>query len=153
MAWKLILRIFPEAYVESYSEKKSEKFNLDNRTLEVDLIKINKLIGHDIKVTDVKSILKSLDIEIKKESKSKLKLSIPLYRWDVTREADIAEEILRIYGFNSILMDVVEYSHYMFLEIEQKQLEIVKYILEKHLRCRRTVSMLYLIIFWAGVKN
>jgi phenylalanyl-tRNA synthetase beta chain len=102
MAWKLILRIFPEAYVESYSEKKSEKFNLDNRTLEVDLIKINKLIGHDIKVTDVKSILKSLDIEIKKESKSKLNLSIPLYRWDVTREADIAEEILRIYGFNSI---------------------------------------------------
>lgn len=102
MAWKLILRIFPEAYVESYSEKKSEKFNLDNRTLEVDLIKINKLIGHDIKVTDVKSILKSLDIQIKKESKSKLKLSIPLYRWDVTREADIAEEILRIYGFNSI---------------------------------------------------
>ena len=102
MAWKLILRIFPEAHIESYSEKKSEKFNLDNRTLEVDLIKINKLIGHDIKVTDVKSILESLDIEIKKESKSKLKLSIPLYRWDVTREADIAEEILRIYGFNSI---------------------------------------------------
>ena len=59
MAWKLILRIFPEAYVESYSEKKSEKFNLDNRTLEVDLIKINKLnsVNHVIGIKEINSYL------------------------------------------------------------------------------------------------
>ena len=46
--------------------------------------------------------MKSLDIKITKEDKDKLQLSVPPYRFDVTREEDIVEEILRIYGYNNI---------------------------------------------------
>ena len=46
--------------------------------------------------------MKSLDIKITKEDKDKLHLSVPPYRVDVTREEDVVEEILRIYGYNNI---------------------------------------------------
>jgi phenylalanyl-tRNA synthetase beta chain len=46
--------------------------------------------------------LSYLDIEIIEETPDGLKLKIPLYRVDVYREADVVEEILRIYGYNSI---------------------------------------------------
>jgi phenylalanyl-tRNA synthetase beta chain len=50
----------------------------------------------------MKRILTGLDIEIKQEETDALHLSIPPYRPDVKREADVAEEILRIYGLNNI---------------------------------------------------
>ena len=50
----------------------------------------------------VKSILKDLEIKIVSETEFGLSLEVPCYRTDVTREVDIIEEILRIYGFNNI---------------------------------------------------
>src|SRR5690606_2222691 len=47
--------------------------------------KTNKLIGKEIPKDDIKSILKSMDIEIEAESESELTLRIPTYRVDVTR--------------------------------------------------------------------
>jgi phenylalanyl-tRNA synthetase beta chain len=46
--------------------------------------------------------LASLDIKINNQTESGLGLTIPSYRVDVTREADIVEEILRVYGYNNI---------------------------------------------------
>jgi phenylalanyl-tRNA synthetase beta chain len=63
---------------------------------------VNRLIGSEIPKKTVQSILKSLDIEIKKEHDKGLELSVPAYRVDVTREVDIVEEILRVYGYNNI---------------------------------------------------
>ncbi len=61
-----------------------------------------KLIGQEIPMPDVKRILAGLDIEITQETPTELHLSIPPYRSDVKREADVTEEILRIYGLNNI---------------------------------------------------
>jgi phenylalanyl-tRNA synthetase beta chain len=66
------------------------------------LNKLNRLIGQVIPATDIKRILTGLDILILHETAETLTLSIPPYRSDVTREADIAEEILRIFGLNNI---------------------------------------------------
>ena len=63
---------------------------------------INKLIGHEIPKEYVKSILTSLDIKINSVSETTLGLSVPIYRVDVIRPADVVEEILRIYGYNNI---------------------------------------------------
>ncbi len=60
------------------------------------------LIGKTIPRPEVIDILESLDIKVLKESGDVLQLSIPTYRVDVTREADVVEEILRIYGYNSV---------------------------------------------------
>ncbi|MEA3444007.1 MAG: phenylalanine--tRNA ligase subunit beta [Bacteroidota bacterium] len=63
---------------------------------------LDRLIGKHIEPDNVKQILKSLDIEITAEKDKVLKLLVPPYRVDVQREADVVEEILRIYGYNFI---------------------------------------------------
>jgi phenylalanyl-tRNA synthetase beta chain len=60
------------------------------------------IMGVDISDEDMISILRELDIITVKNDKSEMLLSVPTYRVDVTREADITEEILRIYGFNNV---------------------------------------------------
>lgn len=60
------------------------------------------LIGQEIPKEDVKAILRSLDIEVLEEGTTELKLQVPAYRVDVRREADVVEEVLRIYGYNQI---------------------------------------------------
>jgi phenylalanyl-tRNA synthetase beta chain len=66
----------------------------------------NRLIGQEIPRETIKNILASLEIKINSETEGGLGLTIPSYRTDVTREADIIEEILRVYGYNNI-----EFSH------------------------------------------
>jgi phenylalanyl-tRNA synthetase beta chain len=73
-----------------------------NTELAFSIPKLNRLIGQVIPLADIKRILTGLDIEIRKETTDMLTLSIPPYRSDVTREADVAEEILRIFGLNNI---------------------------------------------------
>jgi len=63
---------------------------------------IDRLIGKKIEQGTVKKILSLLDIEIISDDGVNLKLSIPSYRVDVKGEADVIEEILRIYGYNNI---------------------------------------------------
>ena len=65
-----------------------------------------RLIGQEIEKEIIKNILASLEIKINSETESGLGLTIPSYRCDVQREADIIEEILRVYGYNNI-----EFSH------------------------------------------
>ena len=60
------------------------------------------LIGSKIERQTIKSILESLDISVLKMNDIGMELSVPAYRNDVLRPADIVEEILRIYGYNSI---------------------------------------------------
>jgi phenylalanyl-tRNA synthetase beta chain len=74
-------------------ERKEVSFNYE---------RCNKLIGNDIPIEKISEILKALDIEILQNNGDSAKLSIPTYRVDVTREADVIEEVLRIYGFNNI---------------------------------------------------
>lgn len=70
--------------------------------LNFSISKCYRLIGQEIPLTDIKRILKGLDIEVVSESTDVLTLSLPAYRSDVTREADVSEEILRIFGLNNI---------------------------------------------------
>lgn len=59
---------------------------------------IGKQIGHD----KMKAIIRSLEMEILEESGAVIKVKVPAYRVDVTRNVDIVEDILRIYGYNNI---------------------------------------------------
>ncbi len=63
---------------------------------------INKLIGQEISRDTIKSILTSLEIQVKNVTETGLGLVIPSYRVDVQREVDVIEEILRVYGYNNI---------------------------------------------------
>ncbi len=62
-----------------------------------------KLIGEELDHDTITNILASLDIKVNNQTASGLGLTIPAYRADVTREADVIEEILRVYGYNNIV--------------------------------------------------
>jgi len=64
--------------------------------------KIEQILGTKIHKEKIKEILKALEIVVLNEIQNGLEISVPAYRADVTREIDVIEEILRIYGYNKI---------------------------------------------------
>ncbi|MBS1652446.1 MAG: phenylalanine--tRNA ligase subunit beta [Bacteroidetes bacterium] len=60
------------------------------------------VIGKEIESDDIKKIIKHLGIAIESESNDAMLLQVPRFKTDVTREADVIEEVLRIYGFENI---------------------------------------------------
>jgi len=62
----------------------------------------NKLIGTTISEELITSILSNLDITVEEKKDAEWTLQVPAYRVDVQREADVVEEVLRIYGFNNV---------------------------------------------------
>jgi len=83
--------------------------------------KMDRLIGSEIPRETVKNILASLDIKFNSVTDGGLGLTIPSYRVDVTREADVIEEILRVFGYNN-----VEFSHKLNTSISFSEFEDVK---------------------------
>ena len=83
--------------------------------------KLNRLVGTEIPRETVKNILASLDIKFNSVTDGGMGLTIPSYRVDVTREADVIEEILRVYGYNN-----VEFSHKLNASISFSEFDDVK---------------------------
>jgi phenylalanyl-tRNA synthetase beta chain len=75
---------------------------VENQKIEVSFASITRLIGKRIDADVIQGILESLDIVVEKRGDEGMLLSVPPYRVDVLREADIVEEILRIYGYNNV---------------------------------------------------
>ncbi len=82
--------------VDLYPKKK------ENQSVFLRFEKIDSLIGHVIPRDTIKSILASLDIQVRSVTETGLGLIIPFYRVDVRREVDVIEEILRVYGYNNV---------------------------------------------------
>ncbi len=75
---------------------------INNHIVELSYKNLTRLVGKKIDAEVIKNILTALEIKITGEKDNILNLEVPAYRVDVTREADIIEEILRIYGYNNI---------------------------------------------------
>ena len=66
------------------------------------LDRARKLIGKDIPEETIMTILNALDVEVRGREGEVLKVAVPPYRVDVQREADLVEDVLRVYGYNNI---------------------------------------------------
>lgn len=111
--------------IDHYPKKIEDKLvvlNFENAT---------KLIGQEIPRETIKGILTSLDIKINNVTETGIGMTIPAYRNDVTREADVIEEILRVYGYNNIefgnklnatISNVSKYDDYRLQDIIGNQL-------------------------------
>lgn len=75
---------------------------VEHRTIVVKDKNVNRLIGKAIPREEVVDILSRLDIHVKESSADQYVVTVPPYRVDVIQEADVIEEVLRIYGFNNI---------------------------------------------------
>jgi len=99
-AANLLAEICGASISSNISDLYPEKIN--NTSLILNYDKVDSLIGEKIDRNQITSILKDLDIDVETENDTQIELSIPPYRIDVTREEDVIEEILRIYGYNNI---------------------------------------------------
>lgn len=86
---------------------------IEKRTILVKDKNVNRLIGKSIPRDEVFAILERLDIKIIEKQADQYTVSVPAYRVDVMQEADITEEILRIYGFNNIELSETASTEYI----------------------------------------
>lgn len=98
---------------------------VENRVIEVKDKNVNRLIGKVIPREEVFSILSRLDIEVSEKKADRYNVSVPPYRVDVLQEADVIEEILRIYGFNNIELSETASSDFL-AEFPVKNIERFK---------------------------
>lgn len=75
---------------------------IENAKVDLGYSYVNRLVGKDIPVETIKSIVTSLEMKILEENVDGLKLEIPAYRVDVQRPCDVVEDILRVYGYNNV---------------------------------------------------
>ncbi len=75
---------------------------IEDFKVDVSYASIKRLIGKDLGADRIKLILEGLEIKIEQETETGLSLAVSPYRVDVKREADVIEEILRIYGYNNV---------------------------------------------------
>jgi phenylalanyl-tRNA synthetase beta chain len=93
--------------VDIYPDKVS------NKTITVKDKNVTRLIGKAIPREECVAILQRLDIPVTKTGTDQYEVSVPPYRVDITQEADIVEEILRIYGFNNIALSDVAKTDFL----------------------------------------
>ncbi len=70
-----------------------------NKNIEVSVSKVNSLLGTDIKAEAMKEILDKIDLTTT-VSGDKLTINVPTIRKDINNYADIAEEVMRFYGYD-----------------------------------------------------
>ncbi|MEY4928144.1 MAG: hypothetical protein RI894_2582, partial [Bacteroidota bacterium] len=73
-----------------------------NKEIMVRYNRVNQLIGNDLGIDTIKNILSALNMPTIAEDAESITVSVPTNKPDVTREVDIVEEILRIYGLNNL---------------------------------------------------
>lgn len=65
---------------------------------------VNKIAGQTIEADIVVSILQDLGLQLLDRNEKSAKFSVPTYKVDVYRPADLVEEVLRIYGYDKIVI-------------------------------------------------
>ena len=75
---------------------------IEKKQIEVSYKYVNTLIGVEISKAKVKEILTALEMDIVSENEENFTVAVPTNKADVTRPADIVEEVLRIYGLNEV---------------------------------------------------
>jgi len=76
--------------------------DLDDKEITISIDKINKILGMDIPVRDIKDIFYRLGFELK-EKDNKLKVMVPVRRLDINIEEDLIEEVGRLYGYDNMI--------------------------------------------------
>lgn len=88
--------------VADIKEAKVDNFDESLKVIDLDLAKVKKLIGIDVEIFKSCEILQNLGFGIENLGENKLKVVIPSFRSDIDGDADLIEEIVRIYGYEKI---------------------------------------------------
>jgi phenylalanyl-tRNA synthetase beta chain len=84
--------------LECYPEK------IEAKAFDFSISYCNRIIGTVLTGEQIQNILVNLDFEVVAKDKDVIMVKPPLYRVDVKRPIDVVEEVLRIYGFNNVVL-------------------------------------------------
>lgn len=107
-------------YIDEYPKKIKPAKNIPLR-----LERIRQIIGTEIKAKDVTKILRSIDMVLKQEGKGTYLVTPPTCRVDISREIDLIEEVIRLYGYDRVpvtlpVVDVNEIEQISRLDLEER---------------------------------
>lgn len=102
-----------------------------NPEVRLDYSYVNSLIGKEIGIEMIKSIVTSLEMEILSEDSDGLNLSVPAYRVDVQRPCDVVEDILRIYGYNNVEIPTQLKSSLVIKDFEDQRHKMANLVAEQ----------------------
>lgn len=95
---------------------------------------LDQLLGVHIPGTEVVRILKKLEIEIPHASETNWTLSIPPFKSEVTRPADIVEELIRVYGLDKIPMPekvTTSFSHRQYPDLQSGRKKMAEVLVNR----------------------
>lgn len=64
--------------------------------------RVNQLLGTKISQTEMESIFQRLECKILESDAKSILVEVPSYRFDISEEIDLIEEVVRIFGYNNI---------------------------------------------------
>lgn len=88
---------------DAHADIKTEYSHDGAKTIKVNLAKVNALLGIEVPEKEVVSILERLNFGVRRDDKGLLTLDVPPYREDIDGYPDIAEEVIREYGYEHII--------------------------------------------------
>ena len=94
---------------------------VEKKVIRLDYAYLNRIVGKVIAPEQVKNILLSLDFEIAEDCADYLVVKAPTYRVDVTANCDVAEEILRIYGYDNVEIPTEVHSVLSYISKPNKE--------------------------------
>ena len=101
-----------EEVIDVYPEKEKQKI------IPFEPEKVNNLLGMKISKEEMITILENLEIKVKGNM-----LEIPYFRTDIERTADIAEEIIRIHGYDKLQSTLINAETTLGAKTKEQKLQ------------------------------
>ncbi|MCY3643202.1 MAG: phenylalanine--tRNA ligase subunit beta [Acidimicrobiaceae bacterium] len=101
----------------------------DRRPLRVRTARVNRLLGTSLSLPEMTDHLRSIGFGADPAGDAELDVTIPTWRWDTTTETDIAEEVARLHGYESIERTVPTANEAGGLSAYQKDRRLVRDVL------------------------
>lgn len=92
-------------YIDEYPQKIPSAQNIPLR-----LERVNQIIGTEINATDVVKILNAIGMDVHDQGKGTYLVTPPTCRVDISREIDLIEEVIRLYGYDQVPVTLPDVS-------------------------------------------
>ena len=124
--------------VSYYEGSLNVNIERENETIIVDAKEVSSIIGMDVELSKIVTILHKLGFEISKMGDDTIVVIVPLFRHDIKHIQDVAEEIVRIIGINNI-----EAKPLVFAEMPRLNATTDRYKVKKEFKNRAVGALFY----------
>ena len=125
-ACQLIMKVAGGQLAKGLGSVRADKWR--PRSVTMRYARLALVLGIEVDPAEVRRIFEGLELEIRKETRTRITVRVPSWRGDLTREIDLIEEAARIHGYDKIS--------------ETTRIPVVMSPLSHRQRCERTMRSL-----------